>query len=485
MSKLRTQYLTCKFKLHNPSVHKQAVIDYALFEYTQAYQRLLEYAKENTAFIAEHGKYIPKSGKPRYTTKSIGKLLPRSDALMHSSLADSLNQDVAAGLASYYELVQVNTRTSFPTCRDPLPDADDDALDNFILVGSSQTDYDQSRNRYLKNLRGSVMPLYFCRADGASQTQAGAARNRNFSLLVNSAKQQLLAALWLLPNGHELCKPLGAQAADLARIDTGEVFTSNSKTAILVPLQVGRNGWQEHKFLEEAKRGRARVKSAYLIRDDNLGEYFLHISFEFPCPVPYVPETHLGIDKGILVTAAYGLIDSEGRILEMGHLIDDLRSLQQQHGHIREYLSKKGQKVTKTHYKRQAYDNILHGLANTLIDLAIEHKAQVVVEDLSIQVRGGRVVSRFRKLDKILAYKCKLAGVPFRSVFAAWSSTICPMCGELMDRDDRFVSCPHCGYSGHSDDSAAINIARRAFYKKADWENHFAFHRSFANLSTL
>jgi len=36
--------------------------------------------------------------------------------------------------------------------------------------------------------------------------------------------------------------------------------------------------------------------------------------------------------------------------------------------------------------------------------------------------------------------------------------------------------------------SAAVNIARRALYKKADWEKkggYKAFHRSFANASTF
>lgn len=116
--------------------------------------------------------------------------------------------------------------------------------------------------------------------------------------------------------------------------------------------------------------------------------------------------------------------------------------------------------MTWRNYKCKAYENILHVLANKLVAIAQEHRAGIVVEDLNIQVRGGRVVSRFRKLDKILQYKCRLAGVPFRSVFAAYSSMICHRCGELMERDDRQVTCTHCGYAGHSDDNAAVNIAR-------------------------
>jgi len=159
--------------------------------------------------------------------------------------------------------------------------------------------------------------------------------------------------------------------------------------------------------------------------------------------------------------------------------------LQQRHGKEREQLARNGKKVTRRHYKRQAYEAILHGLANELIAMALQHQAMIVVEDLNIQVKGKRVVSRFRKLDRYLEYKCALAGVPFRHVYAAWSSMICHKCGEKMERDDRVVTCPHCGYVGHSDDNAAVNIARRALYKKKDWTNHFEFHRSFKNIGTF
>jgi len=284
-----------------------------------------------------------------------------------------------------------------------------------------------------------------------------------------------------------MCKPVGVNQDNLIRLDTGEIFKTNSKSAILVPLEMGSNGWQEFRFLQPAMNGQAVVKSAFLVLD-RTGDYFLHVSFAFDCPDRYAPKAYLGIDKGILFTAAYAIVDKSGGVVEMGHIDDELRSLQIKHGKERERLARNGKKITRRHYKRRAYDNILHSLANILIDMALESRAQIVLEDLSIQVKGGRVVSRFRKLDKILGYKCKLAGVPIRSVFAAYSSMICHKCGGMMNRDDRLVTCPHCGYEGHSDDNAAVNIARRALYRKKDWEKrggYKSFHRSFANDSTL
>ena len=39
--------LTAKFKVHNPSKRKQAVLDTALAQYTYAYQYLLDWCEEN------------------------------------------------------------------------------------------------------------------------------------------------------------------------------------------------------------------------------------------------------------------------------------------------------------------------------------------------------------------------------------------------------------------------------------------------------
>lgn len=468
------QFLTCKLKIHNPSSHKKRVMDYALEEYTLAYGGALGWAKDNLDMIRANGLY-----KERYTGKSIAQLLPTSSCALHSSIKDSLKQDVGANLASYLELVASDPRTSFPACRDPSPIAIEGALDDFARCGDD--DYDELRNRLLTVCRGFVMPLYFSRADGASQTQSGAARNRNFSLLGRSDKRQLLAVLYLLPAGYELCRPLGVGEGNLARLDTGEVFKSNSRTAILVPLQMGANGWQEARFLQPAMSGQASIQSAFLVRFG--GEYYLHVTFALQCKGRYSAKSYLGVDRGILFTAAYGLVDANGGVLRIGHLDDKLRELQIKHGQERERLQKDGKRVTWRHHKRQAYDNILHCLVNELLEMAEKNQAQLVYEELNIQVKGGRVISRFRKMDKFTEYKSRLAGVPFRRVFAAYSSVICHKCGEDMVRNNRVVTCA-CGYVGHSDDNAAINIARRALYRKKDWEGkggYRGFHRSFAN----
>lgn len=465
---MNTAYLTCVFKVHNPSRRKQRVMDYAFDEYERAYWDLLEYAYAHLDGIKHNGTYHDK-----YTSKSIASLLPRpNDVALHSSLKDSLIQDVSANLASYFELKKTDPRVNFPTfsVRD-IPDYES-SLEHLGACGPTTRDYNDSRNAHLRRAHDKVMPLYFGRPDGAS-------KNRNFSLLWNTEKRQLLVGLWLLPRKHEMCRPINAKQGNLIRLDTGEIFKSNSATSILVPLELGRNGWQEEKFANPALEHLISVKSAFLSKRRN--EYFLHVSFAFEVPKSYMPQAYVGIDKGILFTAAYAIVDDKGDLVTLGHFDDELRDAQIRHGREREHRSRSGRRVTKRHYKRKAYEAILHGLVNRIIKMAQENQAQIVVEDLGIQVKGSRVVSRFRKLDRYFEYKCKMLGVPFRHVFAAYSSMICHVCGEMMDRDNRAVTC-QCGYAGHSDDNAAVNIARRALYKKKQWQDrggYKAFHKSF------
>lgn len=467
-------YLTCKFKLHNLSAHKRAVIRHAQEQYTDGYNALLAWARENEEILRADGQYCSPQGKCAYTAKSLSALLPRVEAEIHSSLKHSLLQDVAANLASYFEL---GDTAGFPIARTYSDLEIDNALEYFVATGADLHEYNAGRNYMLRRVHSAYMPLSFIRADGAEH-------NRNFSLLTNVDKPQLLAALWLLPNKHALAQPLNARQNNLVRTDTGEVFTSNSTTAILVPLEVGRNGWQKYKFLEPAYTGQARIKTACLLQDGD--DFYLAVAFEFVEPKPYAVQAYLGIDRGILFNAAYAIVDGAGALMEMGHLEDDLRALQIKHGQERECKARNGKIITKRDYKTRAYDQILHTLANRLLDMAEAHQAMIVLENLNVQVKGRWVRSRFKKLENFLRYKGKLRGVPVRNVFAAYSSQICHVCGGDMLRNDREVVCMECDYRGHSDDNAAVNIARRALYKKANWPGGYRqFHRSFCDRTKL
>jgi transposase len=70
----------------------------------------------------------------------------------------------------------------------------------------------------------------------------------------------------------------------------------------------------------------------------------------------------------------------------------------------------------------------------------------------------------FAKLGHCLAYKARAAGVAFVQVDPAHASQVCHVCGYV-DRRNRLsqsiCKCGRCGFVGHADHNAAIDIAMR------------------------
>lgn len=70
----------------------------------------------------------------------------------------------------------------------------------------------------------------------------------------------------------------------------------------------------------------------------------------------------------------------------------------------------------------------------------------------------------FAQLGGFLAYKAQAAGVAFVAVDPAYTSQTCSACGWLDKRNRRSQAefeCGRCGFVGHADHNAAINIATR------------------------
>lgn len=79
--------------------------------------------------------------------------------------------------------------------------------------------------------------------------------------------------------------------------------------------------------------------------------------------------------------------------------------------------------------------------------------------------RGAFSSWRFHQLGQHLAYKAKMAGVPFLEVDAAYTSQRCPRCGhtEKANRPDRdHFCCRRCGLAGPADHVAGVNVRNRA-----------------------
>ena len=141
----------------------------------------------------------------------------------------------------------------------------------------------------------------------------------------------------------------------------------------------------------------------------------------------------------------------------------------------------------------------MHNLANYLIDIALRHQAQIVLQDMSEQKgvvvnirghgkKGSSLAAPWRKLEFILGYKAKLAGVPIRTgMWRAGANNFCIHCGHKCEADKethyREVQCTMCYAREDRRVTACVNIARRVLYRRSKWEDkggYEAWHRFIA-----
>ena len=136
-----------------------------------------------------------------------------------------------------------------------------------------------------------------------------------------------------------------------------------------------------------------------------------------------------------------------------------------------------------------AYDRrnraLAHLAANFLLIVAGLYGCQVLAGEwlatLKSVGRGRDTKSRWRNwrnnstlrsaITKVLAYKCKLAGLRLRQEYPRGTSHTCPRCGQPADTFKSpehttacdwgaWLTCAACGWSGSRDYAAAINIGR-------------------------
>lgn len=487
----QTQFLSCAFKLHNPSRRRRNILDHALVEYTNTMAALLDWAKANLDQIEAAARFeIHRGGngqqpapppvfslddlkqyletpdilRVRYTDKSVARALPKPSQLpgdLASCVKEALAANVAAALASHLALRLIDDKASFPVCRDPDPQGYPNALEEFGSLGANLAAENEARARLLTVVRGGVMPVHF-------------SRSRDFALLMQDDGSRFFVFLKLLPKDSPLAETTDITQGDLINVLTGEVFKYKGKSGYLFPIQLGREsngewGWQYKTFIAPLLDGQGAVKAAKLVKRDN--DYFLHVSFALACPDPYEPQALMGFNRGVIHSLAYGVIDREGRILATGHSEDPFREIKERSLRQVREKQRRAARVSRKDYKRQELDNIIHYVVNQALDRAVDYQAALVLEDWQVDAVGAFYRSAFRKIDQIIEYKARLRGVPIfpRRMWSAYISQLCPHCGGPLTHDGRKSTCDLCGQSEHRDELAAINCARRSLYKKEAW----------------
>ncbi len=112
----------------------------------------------------------------------------------------------------------------------------------------------------------------------------------------------------------------------------------------------------------------------------------------------------------------------------------------------------------------------LHVVSKSLVKAAKEHRAAIVLEDLTLHSAGGRSRRMNRRLSswprreihRQIEYKSALEGVPVIRVNPRYTSKTCPACGvRRRERVGRVFKC-ECGWSMDRQHNAGLNILKTA-----------------------
>ena len=221
---------------------------------------------------------------------------------------------------------------------------------------------------------------------------------------------------------------------------------------------------QQLKLLRTSPPG----ESDLICRD---GKWFLHATVEAPeAPLAEPANGFVGVDMGIvnIATTSTGEKASGSRLNAYRKRQARLRKRLQakKTGSARRLLKKRRRKEA-----RFAAD-VNHQISKRIVAEAERTGCGIAVEELTgirdrVRLRKPQRATlhswAFAQLGPFLAYKAKQAGVAVQ-VDPAYTSQTCNACGWVDKRNRRsqaVFKCGRCGFVGHADHNAAINIAAR------------------------
>ncbi|WP_433653862.1 RNA-guided endonuclease InsQ/TnpB family protein [Nocardia sp. CA-128927] len=217
-------------------------------------------------------------------------------------------------------------------------------------------------------------------------------------------------------------------------------------------------------------------ESDLIFRD---GQFYLHATIDTDTPPPLIPADDLtgwlGVDLGIVNLAVTTTDDptdldarwSGGAVTARRKRNQTLRSALQR---VATKSAKRKLKTRRRKETRYATD-INHQLSKTLVAQAQRTGQGIAVEDLSgirDRVRLAKAQRQqlhswaFAQLRDQITYKAQAAGVPVQVVNPRNTSKTCHRCGHCNPASrpsQALFRCRGCGWSGHADHNAALNIA--------------------------
>ncbi|AEK71995.1 IS element ISTsi1 orfB, putative trasposase [Thermococcus sp. 4557] len=213
-----------------------------------------------------------------------------------------------------------------------------------------------------------------------------------------------------------------------------------------------------------------KVGQAWLVRTPK--GIFLNVVFSREVEISE-PNAFVGVDLNennvtlSLPNGEFLQIITHEREIRTGYFVKR-RKIQQkiQAGKKRkELLEKYGER------EKNRLNDLYHKLANKIVEVA-EKYGGIALEDLteiresirySAEMNGRLHRWSFRKLQSIIEYKAKLKGVKVVFVNPAFTSSLCPICGEkLSPNGHRVLKCSNCGFEANRDVVGSWNVRLRA-----------------------
>jgi IS605 OrfB family transposase len=463
-------YKTAIFKIHNPSMHKRAMLLDSMKRAHLAYTRLLATLIPDVERFASMTK---KARNAEMQTRIYRFVRPLP---LGQATKAGIRIDVQGQINSYIELRQDQEGAQIPTASRLNEEsvAYEAALAELASLGS-----DIEREN---TLRDDIARL----AKSSRLRPVGYYGNtRGFYLFLwNESADRYFVWLNLHSGASRFAKPVTVK--DLVDMRTGKLVSFTSQTGAIFPLELGQS-FHEVGFIKRGRPQSAKLVHCSQRNGQPCDDFEVHITFEWQTPKREVVHW-LGIDRGIYNLAAYAITDELGRAINVGGISGrELRHVQRQEERRIANAQQLG-KITRGWARRRAWaDEAVHVACNRIVQLAVEHHARVVVEELKNLSavrrrkrtpgtrRGGfnKLLNRaqYEKLRKVLIYKLGEQGLPEPvPVRPAYTSMTCPECGHVAKENrrkeisaDGFAleefQCIACGYQAHADENAARVIA--------------------------
>jgi len=457
---------TITLKLHKPGKRKREIIDEAIYNYSMAYQYLLDKAKEDIDKIQSQYR----DGKGRYRSAQISKWIDKDMAKELNKFGiepfkDSLVIDFGMTVAGYLALKEVRSKTGFPVAYISPERWIRDYDENFseLVDGAiSESTFERNITKLAKKT-SALKPILFCRYD----------TKRNYCLLYDEKKDRYYAKLYLLNAKSEKRQVIECRKDYRLRYihkDGGELEASGRRERfILVPLSFGK--WQEA-FLKKALEDPTILKTARLAKRGD--EYFLSLNINIEDKEPIKTENYLGISRGIKNYLNITVVNREGVILDKSSIGCTATDLKTQ-------CFNDSKQVSTGIMSR----NDLHKLANMVVQKAVDSKAQVIVE--SFVDKGDRLQWKgendqvyfpalscymYNSLVEILDYKLTGSGLPPPvKVSPVGIFYTCPSC-NFHSKDNRFshdmLICIACGTASYIEEAGSLNLSKKLIQYKKD-----------------